>query len=148
MPLLLFFLAHLLTLIAFVLIRYELIPQDPVLYKTAVTWAVYGFIPLLLSSYCCFYALARPGIAFLARQFSQWSVSNLHLANGCVYGIGMGLALLVMLQPGIGLKSLILFLIGLVNGLGTWQLYRRLVAVDPLAGHQQVEPVTDEVVEE
>jgi hypothetical protein len=60
----------------------------------------------------------------------------------------MGLALLVMLQPGIGLKSLILFLIGLVNGLGTWQLYRRLVAVDPLAGHQQVEPVTDEVVEE
>ncbi|MDD2465450.1 MAG: hypothetical protein PHI97_15745 [Desulfobulbus sp.] len=148
MPVVLFFLAHLLTLIAFILIRYELIAQDPEFYKIIITWAVYGFVPLLLCSYVCFFVLARPGISLLARQLSQWSSGNLHLANGCVYGTGIGLALLLLLQPGVGPKSLLLFLIGLTSGVGNWQLYRRLVAVDPLAGIHQFEPVADEHVEE
>lgn len=142
-PVLLFILAHVLTLIVFILIHCGLFSQNPALYETMVTWAVYGFFPLLLCSYGCFYALARPGISFLAKRFPHWSVSNLHLANGCVYGAGTGLALLALLQPGVGLKSLLLFLIGLISGVGNWQLYLRLVAVDPLAGMQQTETAVD-----
>lgn len=139
----LFILAHVLTLIVFILIHYGLVAQNPALYETVVTWAVYGFFPLLLCSYGCFFALARPGIFFLAKRFPHWSVSRLHLANGGVYGAGTGLALLALLQPGVGPKSLLLFLIGLTSGVGNWLLYRRLIAVDPLDGMQQTETGTD-----
>ena len=132
LPVLLFILAHLLTLITFIFIRYELLAPYQDAYKTMVTWAVYGFVPLLLCSYACFFAVARPGISVLARKLPHWSASHLHMANGGLYGCGIGLGLLVLLQPGVGPKSLLLFLIGLVSGFGNWQLYRRLVVVAPV----------------
>lgn len=144
-PVLLFVLAHLLTLIVFILIHCGLFAQNPALYKTVVTWAVYGFFPLLLCSYGCFFGLARPGIFFLAKRFPHWSLSNLHLANGGVYGAGTGVALLALLQPGVGPKSLLLFLIGLTSGVGNWLLYRKLTAVDPLAGMHQAETAADKI---
>ncbi|MGD9947796.1 MAG: hypothetical protein AB7U29_04880 [Desulfobulbus sp.] len=147
-PVLLFILVHLLTLITFIFIHFGLVAQNHTLYTNMVTWAVYGFIPLLLCSYVCFFALARPGISILAGKFPQWSASNLQLVNGCVYGTSIGLALLVLLEPGVGPKSLLLFLIGLTSGVGNWQLYRRLVAVDPLAGLHTAKQNTDERVEE
>nr|WP_321468320.1 hypothetical protein [uncultured Desulfobulbus sp.] len=133
-PVLLFILAHLLTLITFVFTRFDLVEQNQQLYKFMVTWAVYGFVPLLLCSYGCFFAVAKPGITILARKLPHWLAANLHQANSCVYGFATGLALLVLLQPGVGPKSLLLFVIGFVSGVGNWQVYRRLVADDPLAG--------------
>jgi len=147
-PVLLSILVHLLTLITFILIRFELIAQHQMLYTNMITWAVYGFIPLLLCSYTVFFVLARPGIQMLARKLPHWSASSLHLTNGLVYGITTGLALLLLLQPGVGPKSLLLFLVGLISGVGNWYLYRKLVVEDPLAGLHIVQPEGDESIQE
>lgn len=143
-PVLLSILAHLLTLIVFILIRCGLVAQNPMLYTHMITWAVYGCIPFLLCSYGVFFVLARPGIQVLAQKFPHWSATSLHLATGCIYGIATGLALLLLLQPGVGPKSLLLFLVGLISGVGNWYFYRKLVPEDPLAGMQLAEPDGDE----
>jgi len=147
-PVLLSVSVHLLTLITFILIRCELVAQNQLLYTNMVTWAVYGFIPLLLCSYAGFLMLARPGIQVLAQKLPHWSTSSLHLANGCIYGITTGLALLALLQPGVGPKSLLLFLVGLISGIGNWWFYRKLVSEDPLSCVKRVESDDDGSVQE
>lgn len=141
-PFFFFILAHLLTLVAFVLIRYHVVPENQSLYHTMVTWSVYGLLPLLLCSYLCFFVLARPGRAYLARKFPQRPVAGLHVMLGILYGAGVGLALLILLQPGFSPKSLLIFLLGMAVGLGNWLVYRKLMRVDPVTGQPQaIDPV-------
>lgn len=143
-PLAVLLLAHLLTLIAFLLVRFHMLAPVQEAYKILVTWAVYGFVPLLFSSYLCFLVLARPALALLARKLPQWSDFQLHLLNGLLHGAGIGLMLLLLLQPGVGVKALMIFLTGLVVGVGNWLLYRQLAPAEPLAG---LRPVNEPVVE-
>ncbi len=147
-PVLLSILAHLLTLVAFLLIRCGLVSQNPMLYTNMITWGVYGFIPLLLCSYAVFFVLTRVGIQALVQKLPHWSTVSLHLAIGGGYGIATGLALLLLLQPGVGPKSLLLFLVGLISGLGNWYFYRKLLPEDPLADLQMTKPGGDESVQE
>jgi len=137
-PLCIFFLAHLLTLVTFILIRNHLVSVEESVYASLVTWSVYGLFPLSLSSYVCFFLVARPAVTLLHHRFSSWSAFNLHLLNGSIYGAAIGLSLLILLQPGVGGKALLLFVIGYACGLGNWQLYRRLASVPPLVQQQSV----------
>jgi hypothetical protein len=133
-PVTLSLLAHLLALLVYALVQLNIVQEGQGNYKIVVTWAFYGFRPLLLCSYLCFFAMARPGIMLLARNLPHWSDRQLHAANGIVYGIGIGLTLLLWLNPGVGPKSLLIFAIGLIVGLGNWVVYRQLALADPLAG--------------
>lgn len=146
-PLAVLLLAHLLTLIAFLLVRFHMLAPVQEAYKILVTWAVYGFVPLLFSSYLCFFALARPVLARLARKLPEWSDLHLHLLNGLLYGTGIGLLLLLLLQPGVGIKALMIFLTGVMVGLGNWLLYRQLAAAELLAGLRPIHEVVEEIAE-
>jgi hypothetical protein len=121
-----FFLAHIVTLLAFVFMQTGVLPKEQLVHKTVVTWAVYGFLPLLLSSYLCFYAVARPAVGVLARKFPLWSDETCNLATGTVYGVAIGLLLLLLLKPAAGFGALLLLLVGLGAGLGNWFFYRKL----------------------
>jgi len=125
-PLVFFFLAHGVTVLALILIKSGVLPQGQVLHKTLVTWAVYGILPLLLCSYGCFFAVARPATGVLARRFPEWTPTRLTLAAGAAYGAAVGLALLVLLEPGSLLRVLFLLTVGMATGLGNWLLYRKL----------------------
>jgi hypothetical protein len=129
-PVVLFLLAHLLTLLAFFLTKSGEAYQDQELHKTMVTWAVYGFLPLLLSSYLCFFVVARPAIGVLARKFPLWTDAALHLSAGGAYGLAIGLSLFLLLMPATLLNALLILLIGLAVGQGNWFVYRRLVAIE------------------
>ena len=48
-PLVFFFLAHFVSLLAFVFLKAGALRQEQLVHKTVVTWAVFGFLPLLLS---------------------------------------------------------------------------------------------------
>jgi mannose/fructose/N-acetylgalactosamine-specific phosphotransferase system component IIC len=146
-PFLISVLAHLLALLVFFLVKMNIVEGDQGIYKTVVTWAFYGFRPLLLCSYLCFFALARPGITILAQKMPQWTDDNLHLVNGLIYGAGIGLTLLFWLNPGVGPKALLIFAVGLVVGLGNWFVYRKLALLDPLAGQRPDNEPAQEVVE-
>lgn len=145
-PVLLSIFAHLLTLITFLLMRCGLVAENQMLYINMITWAVYGFVPLLLCSYAGFLMLARPGIQMLAQKLPHWSVASLHLANGCIYGTATGLGMLALLQPGVGPKSLLLFLVGLISGMGNWWFFHKLVSEDPLSGLKTAESDGEESV--
>ena len=127
MPLLLFVLAHGVTLLALILIKSGLLSQGQIVHKTVVTWAVYGILPLLLCSYGCFFAIARPATTILERKFPDWPALHLTLAAGALYGGGVSLALLLLLEPTTVLRFCFLLAIGMVTGLGNWFLYRRLI---------------------
>jgi mannose/fructose/N-acetylgalactosamine-specific phosphotransferase system component IIC len=138
--------AHLLALAVFFLDKLNIVRVDLSVYKTMITWAYYGFRPLLLCSYFCFFALARPSITFLAKNMPQWTDTSLHLANGAIYGAGIGLTLLLWLNPGVGPKALLIFVIGLIVGLGNWFIYRFLSLEDPLTGRRPAsEPIQEDI---
>ena len=146
-PIAVLLLAHLLTLIVFLLIHLRIAAPVQEVYKVLITWAVYGFVPLLFCSYLCYFALAKPGLALLARKLPHWSDIQLHLFNGLLYGAGIGLVLLLLLQPGVGPKALMIFLTGLVVGLGNWLLYRKLSPAEPLTGLRPTNDVVEEIAE-
>lgn len=146
-PIAVLLLAHLLTLLGFLFIHVHMASPVQELYKILVTWAVYGFVPLLFCSYLCYFVLARPGLALLARKLPHWSDGQLHLVNGLIYGAGIGLVLLLLLQPGVGAKALMIFLTGLVVGLCNWLLYRKLAPAEPLAGLRPVNGPVEESAE-
>jgi hypothetical protein len=122
--------AHLLTLLALICIKSGVLQQEQLIHKTVVTWAVYGFFPLLLCSYCCFFAVAKPVTGLLERKFPHWSPSMLTLSSGAAYGAAMGILLLLLLEPRTLLSAVFLLVIGIVNGLGNWFFYRKLTIVD------------------
>ena len=131
-PLTLFVLAHLLFLVALILLKSGILPPGQTMHKTLVTWAVYGILPLLFCSYGCFFAVARPASAVLARRFAQWTPATLTLAGGAGYGLSVATTLLIVLEPRSPLRVLFLLAIGMVTGLGNWWVYRKLTvtAVD------------------
>ncbi len=128
-PLLLFLVAHLLGLLVLVCIKSGLLPQEQSIHKTVVTWAFYGFLPLLFSSYCCFFAVARPVAGLLPHKFPDWSASTQMLSSGAAYGAAMGLLLLLLLEPRTSTNAVFLLLVGLATGLGNWFFYRKLTIV-------------------
>ena len=75
-PVALFFFAHLLTLAAFALMKSGVLQQDQLDHKSLVIWSVYGFLPLLLCSYLCFFVVARPVAGFLERRFPDWTAGQ------------------------------------------------------------------------
>nr|WP_320012903.1 hypothetical protein [uncultured Desulfobulbus sp.] len=137
-PVCIFFLAHLFTLVTFVLIRNHLVSVDEPLYASLVTWSVYGLFPLTLSSYVCFFLVARPVAPLLHRRFPLCPAMSLHLLVGSVYGATIGSSLLVLLWTGNGWRALLLFIVGYACGLVNWQLYRRLASVPPLTQQHSV----------
>lgn len=126
LPLLLFVLAHGGTLLTLILIKSGVISQGQVVHKTVVTWAVYGILPLLFCSYVCFFALARPATAFLVRRFPDWAPLQHTMAVGVLYGGGVSVALMLLLEPNTILRFCFLLVIGMSTGLGNWVFYRRL----------------------
>ncbi|MCL1980300.1 MAG: hypothetical protein FWG62_04395 [Proteobacteria bacterium] len=126
MPLFFFFLAHAITMVTLVLIKSGVLPQNLTLHKTLVTWGVYGLLPLLLCSYGCFFAVAKPVCGFLARKFPEWMPTTLTLASGGAYGAAVALVLLLLLAPGSLPRVFFLLLIGTTIGLGNWWLYHTL----------------------
>lgn len=138
-PVALFLLAHLITLLTFFLTKSGMADQDQEVHKTVVTWAVYGFLPLLLSSYLCFFAVARPAFGVLARKFPLLTEAMLHLSTGASYGVAIGLSLLLLLMPDTGLNALLVLLIGLAVGQGNWFVYRKLVVLEHPAGTPSLE---------
>lgn len=131
LPLLLFVLAHGGTLLILILIKSGVLAQDQVVHKTVVTWAVYGILPLLFCSYLCFFVLARPATGVLERKFPDWPPLQHTTAVGMVYGAGVSVALLVLLEPNTVLRFCFLFVIGMSTGLGNWFFYRRLTLPPP-----------------
>jgi hypothetical protein len=128
LPLAFFFLAHLLTVLTLIFIKSGLLRQEHLLHKTVVTWAVYGFLPLLLCSYLCFFVVARPVTGILERKFPHWTATMLNLSSGGAYGAAMGLFLLLLLEPRTWLNAVFLLFIGMVVGQGNWFFYRKLTA--------------------
>jgi len=126
LPLVLFFLAHGVTLLTLICIKSGVLQQGYLMHKTVVTWAVYGFLPLLLCSYGCFFAVARPATGMLERRFPEWPPLKLTLMTGAAYGAAVGLALLVLLEPRSLFRALFLLVIGMATGQGNWFLYRKL----------------------
>ncbi len=126
-PLFFFFLAHIITLLALFCMQTGILQKDQMLYKTMVTWAVYGFLPFLLCSYVSFYCIARPVADLLERRFPFWSSSILNISSGGAYGLAIGLFLVLLLKPHTVLSILLLLLIGLAAGQGNWFFYRKLV---------------------
>lgn len=129
-PLAFFLLAHGLTLCTLVLFRSGLLHQEQLVHKTLVTWAVYGFLPLLLCSYLGFFAVGRVAQAILERKYSHWSQKALTLTAGAAYGAAVGVCLLLLLAPDTWLNGLLVLLIGMAAGLGNWFFYRKLAIVD------------------
>jgi hypothetical protein len=128
-PLAFFVIAHALTLVTVILIKSGVLPQSQILHKTVVTWAVYGVLPLLLCSYGCFFAVARPTTGILGQKFPEWPQERLTWTAGAVYGTAVVLALLILLTPGSPLRMFFLLVIGMVTGQGNWLLYRKLTVV-------------------
>lgn len=126
LPLLLFVLAHGGTLLTIILIKSGVLSQDQVVHKTVVTWAVYGILPLLFCSYVCFFALARQATGFLVRRFPDWAPLQHTLAVGVLYGGGVSVALMLLLEPNTFLRFCFLLVIGMSTGVGNWFFYRRL----------------------
>jgi hypothetical protein len=137
-PVAFFAIAHVLTLITVVLIKSGILPPGQMLHKTVVTWAVYGVLPLLLCSYGCFFAVAKPATGILVEKFPAWPQERLTLAAGAAYGAAVVLALLLLLSPGSPLRAFFLLVIGMVTGQGNWLLYRKLTVVP-----QEQEPPAD-----
>lgn len=128
LPLVFFLLAHGMTLLTLIFIKSGVM-QGYLMPKTVVTWAVYGFLPLLLCSYGCFFAVARPVTSLMERKFFHLSATMLTLAAGAAYGAAIGIALFLLLEPGTVLNALFLLGIGMATGLGNWFLYRKLTVV-------------------
>ena len=123
LPIVFFLLAHVSTLVV------RLLQQDQVVCKTIVTWAVYGFLPLLLCSYGAFYLVARPMVGVLERKFSYWSGTVQNLGVGVTYGAAIGIALALPLNKSVPLwGTLLLLVIGMAVGQGNWFFYRRLMS--------------------
>ena len=133
MPLFFFLLAHAVTVVTLVLIKAGVLPQGLELHKTLVTWGVYGFLPLLLSSYGCFFTVARPVTGLLARRFPGVMPGILTLASGVAYGAAVGLVLLLLLAPGSIPWVSFLLPVGMATGLGNWWLYRSLTGASAKA---------------
>jgi len=129
-PLLLFLVAHLLALLVLICIKSGVLHQEQSMHKTAVTWAFYGFLPLLLSSYCCFFAVARPVAGLLPHKFPDWSMPMHTLTVGAAYGASMGVLLLLLLEPRTPMNAVFLMVVGIATGLGNWFFYRKLTIVD------------------
>lgn len=129
-PLLVFLVAHLLALVVVICIKSGVLQQEQLIHKTVVTWAFYGFLPLLLSSYCCFFAVARPVTGLLQHKFPDWSTPMHTLASGAAYGAAMGMLLLLLLAPRTPLNAVFLLLVGIATGLGNWFFYRKLTIVE------------------
>lgn len=134
-----FLFAHLLTLLAFFLMKSGGMHQEQDVHKIIVTWAVYGFLPLLLCSYLCFFAVARPVTGLLARKCSFWTTTTMHLVTGAVYGAAIGLALLLLLVPDTWFNVLLVFCIGVATGEGNWFFYRKLAVPDPVIEEHRLE---------
>ena len=130
LPLFFFFLAQIFTLITLICIKSGVLGLEDLGHKTVVTWSFFGFPLLLLCSYGCFFAVARPAAVMLASRFPEWTPTMLTLAAGSAYGTAIGLALLVLLEPGSLFRVLFLLAIGLATGLGNWFFYRKLTVVD------------------
>jgi hypothetical protein len=129
-PVVFFFLAHFVTLLTLICIRSGMLQKELLLYKTVVTWAVYGFLPLLLCSYLCFFAVARPAAAALSRKFPHWTALTLNLSIGAAYGGALSFALFLLLEPGNWFNSVLLLAIGFAVGQGNWFIYRKLALGD------------------
>ncbi|NLX18458.1 MAG: hypothetical protein GXY53_04135 [Desulfobulbus sp.] len=125
-PLILFVLAHFGTLLTVILIQSGLLAQGQ-LHKVMITWAVYGLLPLLFCSYGCFFAIARPAAGLLERKFPDTSPFVRTLAVGALYGGGVSLALVMLLEANTILRICLLATVGLLTGLGNWLVYRSLV---------------------
>ncbi|MDY0389376.1 hypothetical protein [Desulfobulbus oligotrophicus] len=126
MPLLLVVLTHIGTLLTLVLIKSGLLAPGQ-LYRAMITWAVYGLLPLLFCSYGCFFAIARPVAGLLERTFPDLSSFILTLATGALYGVGISLALIMLLGADTMLRACLLVIVGLLTGLGNWVLYCSLI---------------------
>jgi len=129
-PVLFFILAHVLTLLTLVFMKAGVLQSDQGVCKTVVTWAVYGFIPFLLSSYGSFFLAARPAAVALERKYPDWSVTLLNLATGAVYGAVLVVALVLLLRPDTWMGRFLLVCIGGAAGQGNWYFYRRLAGGD------------------
>jgi hypothetical protein len=125
-PLLFFLLAHGMTITMLILIKSGLFQQGNILYKTLATWAFYGFLPLLLCSYGCFFAVARPVAGIIERSLPHLSPSMRNQAIASSYGIALVLTLLLLLGFGTLVHALLLIVIGMASGQGTWLFYRTL----------------------
>ena len=130
LPLLFFFLAQIFTLFTLIFIKSGVLGLEHLGHKTVVTWSFFGFPLLLLCSYGCFFAVARPAAVMLESRFPEWTPAMLTLATGSAYGTAIGVALLVLLEPGSLFRVLFLLTIGLATGLGNWFFYRKLTVVD------------------
>jgi len=130
-PLVFFFLAHFVSLLAFVFLKAGALRQEQLVHKTVVTWAVFGFLPLLLSSYLCFYLVARPVVGSLVRQFPLWSVMRLNLAIGAIYGAAISICMMLLRKPDAWFSMLLLLFIGVAAGQGNWFFYRKLAGGEP-----------------
>ena len=131
LPLLLFVFAHGGAILTLILIKSGVLSQDQAVHKTMVTWAVYGILPLLFCSYLCFFALARPATGFLVQRFPEWPPLQHTMAVGALYGGGVSMALMVLLEPNTVLRFCFLLVIGMSTGLGNWFFYRRLTLPPP-----------------
>ena len=130
-PLVVFFLAHIVFLLAFVLMKMGVLQNEQLVHKTIVTWAVFGFPSLLLSSYICFYVVTRLAVGgMLARKFPLWSATMLNMSIGTVYGAGIGVLLVLLRKPEAWFSTLLLLCIGIVAGQGNWFFYRKLAGND------------------
>ncbi len=129
-PIVFFFLAHVIYLLAFVLMKMGVLQNEQLVHKAIVTWAVFGFPSLLLSSYLCFYVVNRFAVGVLARKFPLWSATTLNLSIGSVYGGAIGVLLVLLRKPEAWFSALLLLCIGIVAGQGNWFFYRKIAGVD------------------
>lgn len=128
-PLIFVLLAHGITVITLILIKSGVLPQGMGVHKTLVTWGVYGVLPLLLCSYGCFFAVARPVTGLIERRRPDWPATTVTLVAGAAYGGAIVLILLALLTPGSVLRIFFLLLIGMATGMGNWLLFRALTVV-------------------
>ncbi|MGI6657379.1 MAG: hypothetical protein ACOX5Z_11305 [Desulfobulbus sp.] len=128
-PIAFFVLAHLFGLAAALLECSGILSPEQMLHKPVVTWAVYGFLPLLLCSYVGFFVSARLILAPLAQRFPSWSAWVQQSVAAAVHALVVALALFLLLGSGLGrIAGSLTVVLGLAAGLGNWLLYRFLVA--------------------
>ena len=130
-PIAVFLLAHIVFLLAFVLMKMGVLQNGQLVHKTIVTWAVFGLPSLLLSSYLCFYVVTRLAVReMLAQKFSHWSATMRNLMVGTVYGAAIGVFLLLLRKPEAWFSALLLLCIGIIAGQVNWLFYRKLAGGD------------------
>lgn len=119
-------LTHIIAVPAHILFKSSAQMNALALVDSILTWSVYGFLPLLLLSYCCFHGVARSVARIVKQHWDTAPPMMLSLLPGVTYGAVAAMGFLILLRPGTEFVALVIFAVCLLIGMLNWFVYRQL----------------------